>query len=548
MKKDIYVIGHKNPDTDSICSALAYAYFKSQTADGNYIACRAGELNPETEYVINYFNLETPILVEDLRPQVKDISYQKSMVADENIPMRKAWEILENGEMVLLPLVDQKSGKRLKGVVAEGDIAKTFMSKNGRDMLAKAKTPIANIIETLDAELVCGDTSKIIENGEIAVATVKEDIDGFGVKKDDIVMLADSKETQEYAIQKGAGVLIVSMGSMPSKEIIKQAEANGCIIIKSKKDMYVTARMLNQSIRVGSFMRSSDTLLSFSENDLIDDVKEAIVDTRYREFPVIAENGDFLGMLSRADILRDEKKQAIMVDHNEKSQAALGMSKTEVLEVVDHHKIGKLQTTAPIFYKNRPVGCTSTIIYSMFKEKEVDIPKKIAGAMCSAILSDTLLYRSPTCTQQDKSAAEDLARIAGIDTEKYAFDMFAAGSDFGSKTEEEIFNLDYKTFALGDMTYGVGQVQSVNKKELDDMKEKMLAYMQSVVDRGEADMVYLMLTDILAESSELLCAGTKALETATRAFKVEAGDRSVYLKGAVSRKKQIIPQLTEALK
>ncbi len=415
-------------------------------------------------------------------------------------------------------------------------------------MLSKAKTPIANILETLNAELICGDSAKIIENGEIAVATTKDDIDGFSIKKDDIVLLADNEEAQKYAIQKGAGVLIFSMGVMPSEEIIKEAEANNCTLIKSEKDTYLVARLLNQSIRAGAFMRSSDTLLSFSENTLIEDVKATIVDTRYREFPIVSDDGEFLGMLSRADILKDEKKQAIMVDHNEKSQAALGMSKAEVLEVVDHHKIGKLQTAAPIFYKNRPVGCTSTIIYSMFKEKGVEIPKQIAGAMCSAILSDTLLYRSPTCTQQDKDAAEDLARIAGIDTEKYAFDMFAAGSDFGSKTEEEIFNLDYKTFALGDMTYGVGQVQSVNKKELDDMKEKMLAYMQSVVDRGEADMVYLMLTDILAESSELLCAGTKALETAERAFKVEAGDRSVYLKGAVSRKKQIIPQLTEALK
>ncbi len=548
MKKDIYVIGHKNPDTDSVCSALAYAYFKSQTEDGNFIPCRAGELNPETEYVIDYFDLDMPQLVEDLRPQIKDISYQKSIVADGNIPMRKAWEILENGEMVLLPIVEKSDGIKLVGVVAEGDIAKTFMSKNGRDMLSKAKTPIANILETLNAELICGDSAKIIENGEIAVATTKDDIDGFSIKKDDIVLLADNEEAQKYAIQKGAGVLIFSMGVMPSEEIIKEAEANNCTLIKSEKDTYLVARLLNQSIRAGAFMRSSDTLLSFSENTLIEDVKAAIVDTRYREFPIVSDDGEFLGMLSRADILKDEKKQAIMVDHNEKSQAALGMSKAEVLEVVDHHKIGKLQTAAPIFYKNRPVGCTSTIIYSMFKEKGVEIPKQIAGAMCSAILSDTLLYRSPTCTQQDKDAAEELARIAGIDTEKYAFDMFAAGSDFGSKTEEEIFNLDYKTFALGDMTYGVGQVQSVNKKELDDMKEKMLAYMQSVVDRGEADMVYLMLTDILAGSSELLCAGTKALETAERAFKVEAGDRSVYLKGAVSRKKQIIPQLTEALK
>ena len=311
-------------------------------------------------------------------------------------------------------------------------------------------------------------------------------------------------------------------------------------------DTVTTARMLNQSVPVSHFMKK-EGILMFNEEDITEDVKDAAADTRHREFPVLDKEGKFAGVVTREDLIKTGKKKLILVDHNEKTQAVGGMTQADVLEVIDHHKIGRIETQGPIMYKNRPVGCTSTIIYGMYVDAGLTIPKEIAGAMCSAILSDTLLYRSPTCTDADKEAAEALAKIAGIDTEKYAFDMFAAGSDFGSKSEEEIFNLDYKTFNVGEYTYGVGQVQSVNKKELDDMKEKMLAYMEKVVASGEADMVYLMLTDILAESSELLCAGTGALDTAVRAFGVDKGDRSVYLEGAVSRKKQIIPQLTAAL-
>ena len=546
MKNKIYVIGHKNPDTDSVCSALAYARYKEMTdgQNGEYIAMRAGELNPETEYVLNYFGLEAPALAEDVRPQLKDTAFGKGLSISEDISLKKAWDMLNKSASNTLTMTDGEGN--VKGIISVGDIARSFMASSDSGVLSAASTPVKNVVETIGAQLVCGNPDAVINSGRVMIASTEADLDRCSVSGGDTVLLVDDEKAQKKAVINGAACIIVCLGANPATKIIKLAEDNGCALLKSPMDTLTTARMLNQSVPVSHFMKK-EGILMFNEEDITEDVKDAAADTRHREFPVLDKEGKFVGVVTREDLIKTGKKKLILVDHNEKTQAVGGMTQADVLEVIDHHKIGRIETQGPIMYKNRPVGCTSTIIYGMYVDAGLAIPKEIAGAMCSAILSDTLLYRSPTCTDADKEAAEALAKIAGIDTEKYAFDMFAAGSDFGSKSEEEIFNLDYKTFNVGEYTYGVGQVQSVNKKELDDMKEKMLAYMEKVVAGGEADMVYLMLTDILAESSELLCAGTGALDTAARAFGVDKGDRSVYLKGAVSRKKQIIPQLTAAL-
>lgn len=546
MKKEIYVIGHKNPDTDSVCSALAYAQYKNMTdgQNGEYKAMRAGELNPETEYVLDYFGLETPPLAEDVRPQLKDTDFGRGLCIKEDVSLKKAWEMLNESSSKTLVMTDDQD--QVKGIISVGDIARSFVASSDSGVLSAASTPIENIVETLGAQLVCGDPHGVIKSGRVLVAATEGDLDRCSISGGDTVLLVDDEKAQKKAVKNGAACVIVCLGADPAARIRKLAEDNGCALIKSPMDTFTTARMLNQSVPVSYFMKK-EGILMFNEDDNTEDVKTAAAETRHREFPVLDKEGRLAGVITREDLIGSGKKQLILVDHNEKTQAVGGMSQADVLEVIDHHKIGRIETQGPIMYKNRPVGCTSTIIYGMYKEAGLAIPKEIAGAMCSAILSDTLLYRSPTCTEADRQAAEALAAIAGIDTEKYAFDMFAAGSDFGSKNEEEIFNLDYKTFNVGEYTYGVGQVQSVNRKELDDMKEKMLAYMEKVCAGGQADMVYLMLTDILAESSELLCAGNGALDTAAKAFGVDKGDRSVYLKGAVSRKKQIIPQLTAAL-
>ena len=491
MKNKIYVIGHKNPDTDSVCSALAYARYKEMTdgQNGEYIAMRAGELNPETEYVLNYFGLEAPALAEDVRPQLKDTAFGKGLSISEDISLKKAWDMLNKSASNTLTMTDGEGN--VKGIISVGDIARSFMASSDSGVLSAASTPVKNVVETIGAQLVCGNPDAVINSGRVMIASTEADLDRCSVSGGDTVLLVDDEKAQKKAVINGAACIIVCLGADPATKIIKLAEDNGCALLKSPMDTLTTARMLNQSVPVSHFMKK-EGILMFNEEDITEDVKDAAADTRHREFPVLDKEGKFVGVVTREDLIKTGKKKLILVDHNEKTQAVGGMTQADVLEVIDHHKIGRIETQGPIMYKNRPVGCTSTIIYGMYVDAGLTIPKEIAGAMCSAILSDTLLYRSPTCTDADKEAAEALAKIAGIDTEKYAFDMFAAGSDFGSKSEEEIFNLDYKTFNVGEYTYGVGQVQSVNKKELDDMKEKMLAYMEKVVAGGEADMVYLM--------------------------------------------------------
>lgn len=543
MKKDIIVIGHKNPDTDSICSAISYAYLKNKIDDENYVAMRAGEINPETAYVLDYFNADAPQLVEDVRAQVKDAEYKEGIIVDKNMSLRKAWQILhENSDATLTVCEDGK----VLGIVSDGDIAKFFMSQHDDCIVTSTKTPLLNIVETIEGQLICGDENQVLDGGKVVVATANATVLGQLVEDGDIVILADKVEAQKTAIENGAACLISCLDVDFTEEVVALAKEKGVVLVKGKNDSYVTSRLLNQSVAISCLM-VKDGIIEFNENEFIDDVKAIVTDTRHREFPVVDDEGNFKGILHRNNIIDVDKKKLVMVDHNEKTQAVDGMWEAEVKEIIDHHKVGHIKTMGPIYYRNMPVGCTATIVYMMYLENKVEIPKDIAGLMCSAILSDTLLFRSPTCTPMDKNAGEKLGEIAGIDVEKYAMDMFGAGSDFGSKTDEEIFNLDYKRFNVGDVVYGIGQVSSVSKKELDELKEKMLAYMEKVVANGEENMVYLMMTDILEESSELLCAGNGALSTAVRAFGVEAGDRSVYLKGAVSRKKQIVPQLTAVL-
>lgn len=543
MKKDIIVIGHKNPDTDSICSAISYAYLKNKISDGNYVPMRAGEVNPETAYVLDYFNVEAPQLTEDIRAQVKDADYKEGIAVDKGISLKKAWQLIcENDDTILTVCEDEK----VIGVISDGDIAKFFMAEHDDSIVMTAKTPLKNILEAIEGKLVTGDENKILTGGKVVVATANASVLGSLVSQGDVVILADKVESQKTAIENGASCLISCLGVDFTDEVIKLAKSKDVVLVTCKNDSYVTSRLLNQSVAIG-YLIDDQQIIQFTEDEYIDDVKAVVTETRHREFPVVDKAGKFKGVLHRNNIIDVDKKKLIMVDHNEKTQAVDGMWEAEVQEIIDHHKVGHIQTLGPILYRNMPVGCTATIVYMMFLENQIEIPKEIAGLMCSAILSDTLLFRSPTCTPMDKEAGEKLGEIAGIDVEKYAMDMFGAGSDFGSKTDEEIFNLDYKRFNVGDVTYGIGQVSSVSKKELDDLKEQMLAYMEKVVANGEENMVYLMMTDILEESSELLCAGNGALSTACQAFGVEPGDRSVYLKGAVSRKKQIVPQLTAVL-
>lgn len=542
--KDIYVIGHKNPDTDSICSAIAYAWLKNQTEDGHYVAKRAGQISAETEFVLNYFKAEVPTYINDVRAQVKDVVLESGQTVGRSLSLKNAWQILKENHLSTLAVIDEN--QKFEGLITVGDIARSFMGVYDNRILSNAKTPYKNIVETLQGELVVGDIHRNVEKGKVLIAAANPDLMEKYIDEGDIVILGDRYESQLCAIEMNASCLIICVGSEVSPAIAELAREKGCAIIKTDYDTFIAARLMNQSIPISYFM-VQDNLITFKPDEFAEDVRKIMANKRHRDFPVLDEEGRFIGMLTRHSLIEMNRKQLVLVDHNERTQAVDGIEDADILEIVDHHKLGNVETLKPVMFRNQPVGCTSTIIYLMAREKGVEIPPHIAGLMCSAILSDTLLYRSPTCTPIDRRAAGRLAEIAGIDVQKYAMEMFDAGSNLTSRTDEEIFYQDFKKFISGTHTYGVGQITSTNKDELMKVRGRIEAYMENVLESRGLEMVYFMLTDILDEATDLLCEGHSAVETIERAFGIEGENGCVHLPGVVSRKKQLIPRLMNEL-
>ena len=542
--KDVYVIGHKNPDTDSICSAIAYAWLKNQLGERHYVAKRAGQISSETEFVLNYFKSDVPTYINDVRAQVKDAVLESGKTVGRNMSLKNAWQILKENHLATLAVIDEE--KKFEGLITVGDIARSFMGVYDNRILSNAKTPYKNLVETLEGELVVGDISRRVEKGKVLIAAANPDLMEKYIDEGDIVILSDRYESQLCAIEMNASCLIVCLGSEVSPAIVELARDKGCAIIKTDYDTFIAARLMNQSIPISYFM-VRDNLITFKPEEFAEDVRKIMANKRHRDFPVLDENDCFIGMLTRHSLIEMDRKQLILVDHNERTQAVDGIEDADILEIVDHHKLGNVETLKPVMFRNQPVGCTSTIIYLMAKENGIEIPPQIAGLMCSAIISDTLLFRSPTCTPVDKRAACRLAEIAGIDAEKYAMEMFDAGSNLTSRTDEEIFYQDFKKFISGRHTYGVGQITSMNKDELLKVRGRIEAYMENVLESRGLEMVYFMLTDILDEATDLLCEGHSAVETVERAFGVSGENGCVHLDGVVSRKKQLIPRLMNEL-
>ncbi len=543
--KSVYVIGHRNPDTDSICSSIAYTYLKRQIdKNGTYEAKRAGSVNSETEFVLDYFKIPAPGYVSDVRTQVGDVEYKRIEGVYGDISLKKAWETMRDMQTHTLTVVSDK--KKLEGIITIGDIAKSYMEVYDSTIVSKAKTPYSNIVETLNGELVVGDVNDKIENGKVLIAAANPDLMESYIEAKDIVILGNRYESQLCAIEMDAQCIIVCDGATVSYTITKMAEAKKCSIIKTPFDTYTAARLINQSMPIQYFM-SKGNLLTFTVADYIDEIREVMAKTRFRDFPVVDIDGKYLGMISRRNLLDARKKEIILVDHNEKSQAVDGIEETELLEIIDHHRLGGIQTMSPVFFRNQPLGCTATIIYQMYLENGIEIEPQIAGLLCAAIISDTLAYRSPTCTVVDKMAAEALAQIAGINVEQFAKEMFTAGSNLRNKTAEEIFYQDFKEFAIEDVNFAAGQITSMDQKELDSIKDRLKEYMEKTYQTHEATMIFFMLTNILEESTELLCEGNGAAELAARAFGIKNPEEGLRLPGVVSRKKQLIPALALAL-
>lgn len=540
----IYVIGHVNPDTDSICSAIAYAELKRKLTNQPYEAKRAGQINSETRFVLKKFRVAPPGYLSDVRTQVKDIEYRKVEGVPNNISIKKAWAFMNKNNVVTLPIVDPRG--MLEGLITVGDIAKSYMDIYDSKILSTAQTPYSNIIETLNGEIIMGSPEEKLERGKVLIAAANPDLMESYIEEDDIVILGNRYESQLCAIEMKAKCIIVCDGARVSFTITRLAESRGCTIIKTPYDTYTAARLINQSMPINFFMKK-EQLVTFVEEDYIDEIKNIMAKKRFRDFPILNKQGHFLGMMSRRNLLDAKRKKLILVDHNERSQAVDGLDEAEILEIIDHHRLGSIETMSPVFFRNQPLGCTATIVYQMYQENHIAISTHIAGLLCSAILSDTLMYRSPTCTAVDKQAAEELATIAGIEVEAYAREMFAAGSNLKSKSPEEIFFQDFKKFTAGSEIFGVGQITSMDKEELEAIKDKLVPYMEKALQEQDVSMIFFMLTNIMEESTELLYQGSDAEEVVLDAFQVKSANGSVYLQGVVSRKKQLIPALMISL-
>ena len=543
--RPVYVIGHKNPDTDSICAAICYANLKNKLTGEEYEARRCGHLNEETQFVLNRFGVKSPVYTKDVRTQVCDMEIRNLQAENDEISLKRAWERMKQENVVTLCIT--KDG-HLEGLVTTNDIMETCMDVHDASLLSESNTSYGNIVDTLDGVMLVGDKNEKFTSGKVLIANASPEIMEEAIDPGDIVICGNRYETQLVAIENEAACIVVCIESKVTNTIQKLAEERNCRIITTPYDTFTVARLINESAPVGSVMKR-DQLVTFHMNDFIEDIQQTMAQVRHRYFPVLDEKENFVGMISRRNLLGAKKKQIILVDHNERSQIVDGIDNAEILEIIDHHRLGlSIETANPVFFRNQPLGSSCTIIYSMYKEAGVPVDKITASLMLSAIISDTLMYRSPTCTEIDKKAGEELAKIAEIDVEEFAREMFRAGSNLGSKTPKQIVHQDFKKFTVEDKNIGIGQVNSMNADELAEIKDRVLPELEDIMKSDGLDMIFFMMTNIIAESSIIAFAGNKAENIIDTGFHVEAGsEHTALLKGVVSRKKQLLPTIVEAL-
>lgn len=539
----VYVVGHKNPDTDSICSAIAYANLKKEITGNEYVARRAGQINEETSYVLQRFGVDAPPLLQNVKLQVKDIDIHKIDGVGPQVSIKDTWEKMKENNIKTIPILKDEE---LVGVISTGDIAMSYMDVYDNQVLAAAKTQYRNIIKTLDGKLLTGNEHGYFTKGKVTIGASNPDLMERFIQKDDLVILGNRYEAQACAVDIDASCLVICQNAEVPEELIRKAEEQSIVIIQTPHDTFTVARLINQSIPVKYFMTKTP-LVTFQLNDYVDDIKDVMTKKKFRDFPILDRHGRFRGFISRRRFLDVSKKKVILVDHNEKSQAVDGIEEADIVEIIDHHRLGNIETMGPVFFRNQPVGCTATIVYQMYEEAGVKLNPTIAGLLCSAIISDTLLFRSPTCTAVDEKTAKKLAKTAGVQLEQLAGEMFRAGSNLQGKSAEDICFQDFKQFTVNDMVFGVGQINSMNKEELNEIREILEPHLPKVLKANNLQMIYFMLTDILEESTELICCGNGAKSYIVDAFDLRDDSEPVILKGVVSRKKQLIPTLVAAM-
>ena len=540
----VVVIGHRNPDTDSICSAIAYAELKNRTSTLVCEPRRAGKMNQETEFVLKKFGVTPPRMCTDVNPKIRDVDYREMPGIPGSTSLRRAWKIMRDQQIDTLSITSEDN--ELEGIITVKDLATANMDVFDTAVLAKSRTSYKNILETLNGTMVVGNADAVCTTGHIKIGTATPEMLESSVEKGDIVILSNRYESQLCAIEKEASLLIICNGAKVGRTIQRIADETGVAIMTTPVDTYAAGKLISQCAPISYYM-TRDNILKFTLVTPVADVLRVMAKVRHRYFPILDEEGKYCGMVSRRNVIALRKRRIILVDHNEATQAVEGFDQAEILEIIDHHRIGSLETSGPVYFRNQPVGCTATIITQMYDENGVDIPPQVAGLLLAAILSDTLAFRSPTCTPVDENTAKRLAKIAGVDIEEFSTEMFEAGEKLDGKTPEEVFLQDFKVFMCGDIRFGVAQGSYMTRKNLQAAQALLQPYLEEARNKQNVEDLYMLLTDVPKEESVVICTGRYAAEVLSNGFESRpAADGSWTLPGVVSRKKQFIPAMMSA--
>ncbi|MGE4282682.1 MAG: putative manganese-dependent inorganic diphosphatase [Clostridia bacterium] len=538
----VYVTGHMNPDSDSICACIGYADLKRKLGENQYVPCRIGEINDETKYILNYFEACVPVFIEDVKPQVSDMDYYHVDIISEDMSIKGAWEIISENGQALLPVQDEQGF--FKGIVSVSDVTRTYISLMDNDFLEKYHMKIQSVIDILDSHILWGQELTNVMAGRLFIYhNIPRNIAG-SIRENDIILVAGSLSNVIESMEYEANYIFV-VGNLKDKdeEVLAQyASVKNKLLVKVNQDLLSVIRLISQCIAVKEIMKR-DGIIYFYENEYIDHVKDVMLEEKHRYFPVVDYNRSVVGLISRKQLLTYKKKKVVLIDHNELSQTVKGIEQADILEIIDHHRVGDIQTGNPIFVRNVPVGSASTIVANMYFENNIKPDKQIAGILCAAIISDTLLFKSPTCTSIDINIASLLAEIAEIDIESFGYEMLKAGASITKKTPEEILINDIKDYNLGKYRFSISQINTFDLSELNDKKSQLTQIMADKADKEKYHAVILIVTDVLRQGSELMVEGPET-DKVRMAFGIHDMQQSVFLEGIVSRKKQIVPRLT----
>lgn len=539
MAKPIYVIGHRNPDTDSICSAIAYAQLKNALGE-QAVPVRAGKINAETKYVLDFFGIQPPQLLLDLYPRAKDVMHEKLVTIHPWNTLRKLGQLITQHSVKSLPVVEDDGS--LVGIVTVGDLAERYVSELGMQDLRETGVDYAGILRCLNGTLVCGgDLAKPIQ-GHVKIAASRTQTMAKVIKPEDIVIVGNRTNVQLSCIEVGVACLIVTGDYEVEPEVEAAAITAGTYIFRTPYDTYTCARLINQSIPVGKVMRTNVT--SFKPDDMVADLKNIIIRTGYRNYPVV-QNGKVVGLIDRDRLIVPERDQVILVDHNEHSQAVDGIEEAKIVEIVDHHRLGGLETSEPIFIRHEPVGSTATIVANMHWHRNIAIPQTIAGLLLAAIISDTVLFKSPTATEKDRDTAQKLAQIAGLDIQEFGMGMLKAGSVVDKLNPGDIVATDLKEFQIGEYHVAISQISVMDPEIVLKQQHQLNAALQAICEKEQYNMAILLITGILSEATYLLHYGQPS-DLIAAAFGEGRPDGIWFLPGVMSRKKQVVPPLIDA--